>query len=76
VLQEAGFEDADFGEVVSITKTRLEAWASKHSPKGKAAAKSRELRAALEGAGAWVVQVGQKLRFGKDHEAKPKELKE
>jgi hypothetical protein len=75
VLQEAGFKDADFGEVVKISKTALEAWASAHSPKGKAAGKSRDLRTALTVAGAWTIRLGQKLRFGKDHEEK-KELKE
>lgn len=52
VLTAHGFLDPEFEQVVSISAAKAEQLVAKRAPHGKGAAASRELRAALEGAGA------------------------
>ncbi len=65
VLDQFGLDDEAKASVIRIAKGELEDVVAKAAPPRQGAAKIRELRAALEEAGALSVQVGQKLKFGR-----------
>jgi len=61
VLESAGFGDAEFSECVEIRPSKVDSIVAKRAPRGKGAAKVRELKAQLEEAGATSVKQIQKL---------------
>lgn len=65
VMDEFGLDDERKAEAIKISKTALEEVVKRLAPPRQGAARIRELRAALEAAGALRTEVGKRLKFGR-----------
>jgi hypothetical protein len=61
ILEESGFTDKDFAEVIDISVSRLEAHVAKRAGRGNGASAKRDLQAKLDAAGAIQTKEIQKL---------------